>query len=397
MKNNKNSISELIKRKINRNIRRAILSILFSSVGLAITMFSIMVIAFFGALNYEAEDESNINGALVGVPSQYVEYFDEGARIYNIPNWVFAAVAKQESDFNPNCVSPDGAYGIMQFQKQDIGAGGDLWAGAMKEGLEKVYKDNGYSFNSYEEMWNTFLKDTKAQVIAGGFELRRYTNYVLYKNGLVQKLDYNSNENMNLINWNANENDSEFRDTLRRVFACYNGGPTYGMNVDLDNAQNNYPNQVFKYAMDFRNNGFGEGDIVVGSKDVETVIKAGEKWVGKSPYVWGGGRTEEDVKAGRFDCSSFVHYCFASAGVQLGDIASVVTFSLVKMGKQINPKDMKRGDVIFFDTYTIDGHVGIWLGNNKFMHDSTSNGVTVSEFNSYWKSKFNGKVRRYIE
>lgn len=397
MKDNKNLIQKLIKIKLKKKIRRTILVTLFSSTGLAITMIGIMVIAFLGALSYEIPNE-NSNGALVGVPSQYVEYFNEGAKIFNIPNWVFAGVSKQESDFNPNCVSPDGAYGIMQFQKQDIGAGGDLWAGAMKEGLEKVYKDNGYSFNNYEEMWNIFLKDIKAQVIAGGFELRRYANYVLYKNGAVPKLDYNNNENMNLIEWNADENNSNFRDTLRRIFACYNGGPTYGMSVNLDTAQNNYPNQVFKYCMDFRNNGFGENDIVIGSKDVETVINAGMKWVGKSPYVWGAGRNEADIKAGRFDCSSFVHYCYASAGIKLGDVSSVTTWTLLEQGKRVDRKNMKRGDIIFFDTVGSDTHVGIYLGGNKFMHDSSSKGVTISDLtNSYYSSTFNGKVRRIID
>ncbi|WWU66736.1 C40 family peptidase (plasmid) [Clostridium baratii] len=354
------------------------------------------VLGFVGASNSSnSEYDDMVDIGALGIPQEYVSSFNEVSNYYKIPNWIFAGVSKQESNFNPNCVSPDGAYGIMQFQKQDIGAGGDLWVGAMKEGLEKVYKDNGYKFKTYQEMWDIFLKDVKAQIIAGGFELRRYFNYVLWKLKYTDKLDYNSTENMKLVPWNAKETDTKFKEILRRTFACYNGGPTYGMNVDLDKAQNNYPNQVYKYCMEFRNGGLIDSNVS-GNKVIEAAIKAGEKWVGKSPYVWGGGRNEADVKAGRFDCSSFIHYCFASAGVQLGDRSSVVTFSLVKMGKPIKPKDMKRGDVIFFDTYTTDGHVAIYLGGNKFMHDSTSQGVTITEFNDYWKSKFNGKVRRYI-
>jgi len=397
MKNIKNSVSEFIKRKTKRKIRRWILSTLFSSFGLAITMISIMVIAFFGALNYEVESGNNINGSLNGVPTEYIEYFNEASKIFNLPNWILAAVAKQESNFNPNSASPDGAYGIMQFQKQDIGAGGDLWAGAMRGGLDKVYKDNGYSFNSYEEMWEIFLKDTKAQIIGGGFELRRYANYVLYKNGIVANLDYNNNENMNLIEWSADENDSNFRDTLKRIFACYNGGPSYGMSVDLDNAQHDYPNKVFKYAMEFRDNGLTGSGTPVDNETIEKAIEAGMKWVGKSPYVWGGGRTQADVDAGRFDCSSFVHYMYASAGIQLGERATVVTFSLVNMGQKIAPEDMQRGDIIFFDTYTIDGHVGIYLGEGKMIHDGPTNGVEITDMNlPYWQQTFNGKVRRVV-
>ena len=329
-------------------------------------------------------------GAL-GVPQEYISYFNEASSIFNIPNWCLAAVAKQESNFNPN-TSYMGAYGIMQIQKLDIQTGKDLWKYLIDMGLGAIYSANGYSFSDSEEMWNIFLNDPRAQIFAGAYEVRYYANYVLYMQDKVTKLDYNNNENMDLVKWNSDENDSDFRETLRRIFACYNGGPFYGMSVDLDNAQNDYPNKVFQYAMEFRNAGLNQSSNQI----IETVIEAGMKWVGKSPYVWGGGRTQEDVDAGRFDCSSFVHYCYAEAGIQLGDRASVVTFSLINMGQKIDPKDMQRGDLIFFDTYTINGHIGIYLGDNKFLHDGSSTGVTVSELTGYYKEKFNGNVRRIV-
>ena len=328
---------------------------------------------------------------VAGVPQEYVNYFNEASTIFNIPNWCLAAVAKQESNFNPN-TSYGGAYGIMQIQKVDPSSGKDLWKYLIDMGLGEIYLANGYTFNDSEEMWNIFLNDPRAQIFAGAYEIRYYGNYVLYKQNKVPKLNYNNNENMDLVKWNSDENDSDFRETLRRIFACYNGGPSYGMKVDLDNAQFNYPNKVFQYAMEFRNAGLEQSSNQI----IETVIEAGMKWVGKSPYVWGGGRTEADVIAGRFDCSSFVHYCYASAGIQLGDRASVVTFSLVNMGQKVDASEMRRGDLIFFDTYTVDGHIGIYLGDNKFLHDGTSTGVTVSELSGYYKEKFNGKVRRIV-
>ena len=328
---------------------------------------------------------------VAGVPQEYVNYFNEASTIFNIPNWCLAAVAKQESNFNPN-TSYGGAYGIMQIQKVDPSSGKDLWKYLIDMGLGEIYLANGYTFNDSEEMWNIFLNDPRAQIFAGAYEIRYYGNYFLYKQSKVPKLNYNNNENMDLVKWNSDENDSDFRETLRRIFACYNGGPSYGMKVDLDNAQFNYPNKVFQYAMEFRNAGLNQSSNQI----IETVIEAGMKWVGKSPYVWGGGRTEADVIAGRFDCSSFVHYCYASAGIQLGDRASVVTFSLVNMGQKVDASEMRRGDLIFFDTYTVDGHIGIYLGDNKFLHDGTSTGVTVSELSGYYKDKFNGKVRRIV-
>lgn len=329
----------------------------------------------------------------VGVPNEFVPYFNEAASIFNVPNWVLAAVAKQESNFNPNA-SYGGAYGIMQIQKNDIATGKDLWKYLIDLGLGDVYRENGYNFSSSDEMWEIYLKDPKAQIFAGAYEIRYYANYVLYKQNKVATLNYNSNENMKLVGWDRDENDEDFRETLRRIFACYNGGTGYGMSVELDNAQHDYPNKVFKYAMEFRDVGL----LGSGNEIIEKAIESGMKWVGKSPYVWGGGRTKEDVDAGRFDCSSFVHYMYASAGVLLGDRATVVTFSLVNMGKEISPKEMKRGDIIFFDTYTVNGHVGVYLGNEKMIHDGPSKGVEIADMNNpYWQSTFNGRVRRVVE
>lgn len=363
-----------------------------------VTIITLLIITATVSIIINQNSISNAgNGGMItdigvaGVPQEYINYFNESSTIFNIPNWCLAAVAKQESNFNPN-TSYGGAYGIMQIQKVDPSSGKDLWKYLIDMGLGQIYLANGYSFNDSEEMWNIFLNDPRAQIFAGAYEIRYYGNYVLYKQNKVPKLNYNNNENMDLVKWNSDENDSDFRETLRRIFACYNGGPSYGMKVDLDNAQFNYPNKIFQYAMEFRNAGLNQSSNQI----IETVIEAGMKWVGKSPYVWGGGRTEAEVIAGRFDCSSFVHYCYASAGIQLGDRASVVTFSLVNMGQKVDASEIRRGDLIFFDTYTVDGHIGIYLGDNKFLHYGTSTGVTISELSGYYKDKFNGKVRRIV-
>lgn len=361
---------------------------------LGFILFGLVLFSMFAVLvqseSGEAPDISDI-GAM-GVPAEFVPYFNEASEIFNVPNWTLAAVAKQESGFNPN-TAYGGAYGIMQIQKIDPGSGKDLWNYLINLGLGEVYKANGYSFSSSEDMWNIYLKDAKAQVIAGAYEIRYYANYVLYKKGKTLNLNYNSNENMDLIDWKADENDSEFRELLRRIFACYNGGPGYGMKVDLDKAQHDYPNKVFKYAMEFRNFGIDKNANEV----VETAIKAGERWLGR-PYVWGGGRTQYDVDNGIFDCSSFIHYMYSSAGIELGNRANVVTFSLVNMGKEVPSSDMKRGDLIFFDTYTINGHIGVYLGSGDFIHCGSSRGVEISNLsNPYYKRTFNGRVRRIVD
>ena len=164
--------------------------------------------------------------------------------------------------------------------------------------------------------------------------------------------------------------------------------------------ESNYAESVIQVINDF---GLSMYDIQggwqssSGNKVIEDAINAGMKWIGKSPYFWGGGRTDSDIKAGRFDCSSFVHYCYKNAGITLGDKSNVTTWSLLALGKSVDKKDMKRGDLIFFDTVGKDTHVALYLGDGKFMHDSSSKGVTISDLNdSYYKSTFNGHVRRIV-
>ena len=63
--------------------------------------------------------------------------------------------------------------------------------------------------------------------------------------------------------------------------------------------------------------------------------------------------------------------------------------------KRIDAIDLKQGDLVFFNTQGKDiSHVGIYILGNKFVHASTSSGVTVSDLNdSYWRPKFIGAGR----
>ncbi|MCY7623223.1 NlpC/P60 family protein [Bacillus altitudinis] len=131
---------------------------------------------------------------------------------------------------------------------------------------------------------------------------------------------------------------------------------------------------------------------------IEGAISTGSTIVGQSPYKWGGGRSQADIDARRFDCSSFVRWAFASAGINLGPVGGTTTDTLVGKGRAVSASDMKRGDLVFFDTYKVNGHVGIYLGNGTFLNDNSSRGVSVDSMsNAYWKKAFNGVVRRVVE
>ncbi|QXW84032.1 bifunctional lytic transglycosylase/C40 family peptidase [Bacillus sp. LJBS17] len=160
-----------------------------------------------------------------------------------------------------------------------------------------------------------------------------------------------------------------------------------------------YVEHVMRYLKP--NNGENGGEVEIikgGNKVIEKAIKEGSAYIGRSTYVMGGGRNQSDILKGIFDCSSFVHYAFNKAGLSLGNLASTTTDTLVVRGKKVKYSNIKRGDLVFFDTYKVNGHVGIYLGNGEFLNCQNSYGVSVAKMsNSYWKSHFNGVVVRITE
>jgi len=124
---------------------------------------------------------------------------------------------------------------------------------------------------------------------------------------------------------------------------------------------------------------------------VHTVINAGRKYIGNSVYVFGGGRTASDIAQGRFDCSGFVHWAFSQAGIEIGRDTS----SIKNDGRQVSAANIQPGDLVFFDTYKKDGHVGIYIGDGKFIGSQSSTGVAIADMTKgYWKTVFNGQVIR---
>jgi peptidoglycan DL-endopeptidase CwlO len=129
------------------------------------------------------------------------------------------------------------------------------------------------------------------------------------------------------------------------------------------------------------------------SGNINTVITAGYKYIGNSVYVFGGGRNAYDIANGRFDCSGFVSWAFSQAGVRVG----ASTDSLKYAGRQVSTSEMRPGDLVFFNTYKKDGHVGIYIGGGQFIGSQSSTGVAIANMSSgYWQNTFNGRVVRVI-
>lgn len=117
------------------------------------------------------------------------------------------------------------------------------------------------------------------------------------------------------------------------------------------------------------------------------IVTYSKKFLGK-PYVWGASNGKS------FDCSGFVLYIFKHFGVTLGHGAD----DQFATGKKVSKDDLQVGDAVFFTTYKKGAsHVGIFVGDDKFIHASSSGGsVMITDLNTaYYKSRYIG-ARRYM-
>ena len=98
--------------------------------------------------------------------------------------------------------------------------------------------------------------------------------------------------------------------------------------------------------------------------------------------------------SGGFDCSGLVKQVFGDAlGVNLPRTAA----GMAQLGDKVNGvQDLKPGDLVFFNTMRrAFSHVGIYVGDNRFIHaPSTGSVVRVEQIDSdYWRKRFNGARR----
>ena len=103
------------------------------------------------------------------------------------------------------------------------------------------------------------------------------------------------------------------------------------------------------------------------------------------PYVFGG------TGSSGFDCSGYVQHVFAMLGYHLPRTAD----AQYGVGKRVRGGAMEPGDLVFFQTYASGpSHVGIYVGNDRFVHASSSRGVTVSSLHErYWSARYLGAKR----
>ncbi len=109
-------------------------------------------------------------------------------------------------------------------------------------------------------------------------------------------------------------------------------------------------------------------------------------------YTYGG-----SSPATGFDCSGFVRYVFHNAAnLTLPPTARAIS----QIGKSVKKDELQPGDLVFFNTLkSAFSHVGIYIGNNKFIHaPRTGAAVRVESMdNSYWTNRYDGGQRLDVE
>ena len=122
------------------------------------------------------------------------------------------------------------------------------------------------------------------------------------------------------------------------------------------------------------------------------VVDLAQSLIGKVKYSFGADAIEKGVG----DCSSFTQYVYSKNGYNIGR----TTEQQWKQGSNVAVENLQPGDLVFFkNTYNsghTDGvsHVGVYIGNGQFTHNSSSKGVTTSNLSdSYWKQHYLGAKR----
>lgn len=130
-------------------------------------------------------------------------------------------------------------------------------------------------------------------------------------------------------------------------------------------------------------NGKKKKEAVAGTEtsgsDVSHIISDAKALIG-TPYVWGG------TSPNGFDCSGFVQYVFKENGISIPRTVS----AMWNDAKPVNT--LEPGDLVFFHTYKAGpSHVGIYIGNGKFIQAGSSTGVKISKMDlNYWSSRYLG-------
>ncbi|MCY9664056.1 C40 family peptidase [Paenibacillus alginolyticus] len=116
----------------------------------------------------------------------------------------------------------------------------------------------------------------------------------------------------------------------------------------------------------------------------DSIVRTAQSYIGKVRYVFG----VRDTKRLLLDCSAYTQMVFKQNGISIPWGSS----AQAKLGTPVkNKSQLQKGDLVFFSVSKPGriNHVGIYVGNGKFISNTTSSGVVIRDMNTgYWKDRF---------
>ena len=126
----------------------------------------------------------------------------------------------------------------------------------------------------------------------------------------------------------------------------------------------------------------------VGNYDLDDLFFYATSLIG-TPYHMGGSSPETGL-----DCSGFVHHVFMQT---IHADLPRTSADMSQEGQPVEQAELRPGDLVFFNTLKRpSSHVGIYLGENRFIHASSNSAgsVTISNLqDEYWSSRYDGARR----
>jgi len=183
--------------------------------------------------------------------------------------------------------------------------------------------------------------------------------------------------------------------TPKPVVYSYNNYNNNFNNTIYDDNHNNDNN----YVNDYTPNVSGDIEIVSygnpepanhtkiynNSKNIIKELEYNAKSFLGTKYVWGA------TGPNKFDCSGFTQWVFRDLGINIPRVSR----NQAKVGQYVSYENLRKGDMVFFDTRKkksgVVTHVGIYLGNGNFIHASSkAKKVVIFNFNDkpYYKKRF---------
>ncbi|WP_407272692.1 LysM peptidoglycan-binding domain-containing protein [Radiobacillus sp. PE A8.2] len=289
-----------------------------------------------------------------------------------------------------------GFSGKAEAASYKVQSGDSLWSIAQKHdtSISSLKSINNLTSNTIyinQILETSKMTESTTHTVRSGDSLWAISRE--YNVSVSQLINWNNKSNSTIYvgeklvisNSNSQPNPTQVNVTAYKVSAgdsLYFIAKRYGVSINNIKAWNNlssdtiYVGQVLRLtapAQSTQPKIEQEKSISVGEKAIEI----GKKYLGV-PYVWGG-----KAPSG-FDCSGFIYYVFNQAGMDL-DRAS--TTGLYEITKAVSNPTV--GDLVFFSGTYRSGisHVGIYMGNNEFIHAKSSGGISITSLdNSYWRA-----------